>query len=194
MTRYVFLILVSVAAVTTVIGWGASYWPRSPQVGILFNRGWWLDFRVGSDTRITCGGHVGRVWLEVSHVARYEGPLNLQPAWSPIAIRWQGIEYNRDALELSGSVLDSSVDEYLIQSIEWVVHRASVPFWFITVILGMYPGFAVVNGPLTRWRRRRRGLCQNCAYDLRGDVSGVCPECGTGVRRDRPPQTTSSSD
>ena len=27
--------------------------------------------------------------------------------------------------------------------------------------------------------RRRRGLCAACGYNLRGNLSGVCPECGT---------------
>ena len=26
--------------------------------------------------------------------------------------------------------------------------------------------------------RRKRGLCPSCGYDLTGNVSGVCPECG----------------
>jgi hypothetical protein len=25
------------------------------------------------------------------------------------------------------------------------------------------------------------GLCYRCGYDLRGDVSGICPECGTPI-------------
>ncbi len=29
-----------------------------------------------------------------------------------------------------------------------------------------------------RDRRRAKGLCGTCRYDLRGDLSGVCPECG----------------
>jgi len=29
--------------------------------------------------------------------------------------------------------------------------------------------------------RRITGLCPNCAYNLKGNVSGVCPECGTPV-------------
>ena len=34
-----------------------------------------------------------------------------------------------------------------------------------------------------RLRRERRpaGLCRKCGYDLTGNVSGVCPECGKGV-------------
>lgn len=27
----------------------------------------------------------------------------------------------------------------------------------------------------------REGICKNCGYDLTGNVSGICPECGTPV-------------
>jgi hypothetical protein len=30
-------------------------------------------------------------------------------------------------------------------------------------------------------RRRANGICIRCAYDLTGNTSGVCPECGTAV-------------
>ena len=33
-----------------------------------------------------------------------------------------------------------------------------------------------------RRERRAKGLCERCGYDLRGNVSGVCPECGRGVQ------------
>lgn len=29
-----------------------------------------------------------------------------------------------------------------------------------------------------RCLRRRRGICVECGYDLTGNVSGICPECG----------------
>ena len=31
---------------------------------------------------------------------------------------------------------------------------------------------------IRRTRRRRRGACERCGYDLRGTPSGGCPECG----------------
>jgi len=36
----------------------------------------------------------------------------------------------------------------------------------------------------SRMRRRRSpedGACGNCGYNLTGNVSGVCPECGTAI-------------
>ena len=30
-------------------------------------------------------------------------------------------------------------------------------------------------------RRERLGLCPSCGYDLTGNVSGTCPECGRPV-------------
>ncbi|MBN1511055.1 MAG: hypothetical protein JXB13_03495 [Phycisphaerae bacterium] len=33
-------------------------------------------------------------------------------------------------------------------------------------------------------RRWKRGHCVNCGYNLTGNVSGVCPECGTPIARE----------
>lgn len=57
-----------------------------------------------------------------------------------------------------------------------------------TVLFALYPTIAFIRGPLRRRRVRRRerkGLCIQCAYDLTGNVSGVCPECGVPTE-DRP--------
>lgn len=37
---------------------------------------------------------------------------------------------------------------------------------------------------ISDWRApgpRPKGLCKNCEYDLRGNASGICPECGTRI-------------
>ncbi len=52
-----------------------------------------------------------------------------------------------------------------------------LPYWLITI------GFAVT--PLIwllKWRRRKLGppVCPSCGYDLTGNESGVCSECGVG--------------
>ena len=56
---------------------------------------------------------------------------------------------------------------------------AHCPFWIPMLVLAAYPTFAFFRGPLRRYRRRRRGLCPKCGYNLEGNVSGVCSECGT---------------
>lgn len=56
--------------------------------------------------------------------------------------------------------------------------RIGSPFWIPFLVFGIYPAIAFIRGPLRRWHRRRKGLCVRCGYDLRGNVSGVCPECG----------------
>ena len=38
------------------------------------------------------------------------------------------------------------------------------------------------------WRHRRRfpkGHCQTCGYDLTGNTSGVCPECGGVIQSEK---------
>ena len=53
------------------------------------------------------------------------------------------------------------------------------PLWGVALLLLLYPAASLIRGPLRRRHRRRRGLCLKCSYDLTGNASGVCPECGT---------------
>lgn len=55
----------------------------------------------------------------------------------------------------------------------------TIPLWAAVVLLWAYPAIALIRGPVRRWRRRRRGLCETCRYDLSGLTERRCPECGT---------------
>lgn len=57
----------------------------------------------------------------------------------------------------------------------------SMPFPVAVLLLIAYPIIAFIRGPLRRRRRRRHGLCAHCGYNLEGNVSGVCPECGEAL-------------
>jgi len=52
-----------------------------------------------------------------------------------------------------------------------------LPIWLILTVLIMPTAFLW-------WRDRRypRGHCQYCGYDLTGNVSGRCPECGKAIK------------
>ncbi len=53
-----------------------------------------------------------------------------------------------------------------------------IPAWLPFTLFAAYPIFSIARGPLRRYRRRKRGWCIHCGYDLTGNVSGVCSECG----------------
>ena len=58
---------------------------------------------------------------------------------------------------------------------------ARVPLWIPFLLFATYPTIAFYRGPLRRYRRRRKGLCVKCGYNLTGNVSGACSECGTEI-------------
>lgn len=56
------------------------------------------------------------------------------------------------------------------------IHLLLVAFPF-----GVCAAVPLFRGPVRRWHRARRGLCVRCGYDLTGNISGVCSECGTWI-------------
>jgi hypothetical protein len=58
----------------------------------------------------------------------------------------------------------------------------SIPLWALLPLLAVLPAWRARSWRLER-HRRRFGLCAACGYDLKGNASGVCPECGTCIRK-----------
>ena len=56
-----------------------------------------------------------------------------------------------------------------------------LPAFFAPVFLLVIPGVELRHW-IRRQRRRRRGMCEDCGYDLRGAMR-TCSECGTHVGR-----------
>jgi hypothetical protein len=50
--------------------------------------------------------------------------------------------------------------------------------WGAGLLLGAVPALAACRRLRDARRRRRPGSCLDCGYDLTGNQSGVCPECG----------------
>jgi hypothetical protein len=49
------------------------------------------------------------------------------------------------------------------------------------VIFGPVLGFGIALSPAVERSHKIRGTCRVCGYNLTGNVSGRCPECGTTV-------------
>jgi hypothetical protein len=62
--------------------------------------------------------------------------------------------------------------------VTWLVF----PFWLTTAMLTIGGVVPLVRGPVVQGWRRWRGLCIDCGYDLTGNRSGRCPECGHRFR------------
>jgi hypothetical protein len=68
-------------------------------------------------------------------------------------------------------------------------HRFILPVWLLSL--------ATLAATAVLWRRELRnrlgrgfppGHCRRCGYDLTGNESGVCPECGTACETEEDPQ------
>jgi len=74
-----------------------------------------------------------------------------------------------------------------VQWPEYGGRYVNIPHWFLACCAAA-PGALRGRGAWRRWRRRLRlaaGYCSACGYDLTGNVSGVCPECGPSARVNR---------
>lgn len=69
-------------------------------------------------------------------------------------------------------------------------------YGYASIIVPLWIPFLLVAVPtaLLFWRDRRMppGHCKKCRYDLTGNQSGVCPECGTPVQASGTPKQGSS--
>jgi hypothetical protein len=66
----------------------------------------------------------------------------------------------------------------------WADRVLRFPLWPLTVLSGI--AFVLLCRIELRDRRLKRqrqlGLCLKCGYNLEGNVSGVCPECGCATK------------
>lgn len=62
-----------------------------------------------------------------------------------------------------------------------MITSVHVRLWAPALLLLLYPTFTIIRSSARRNRRRRKGLCINCGYNLTGNLTGVCPECGRQI-------------
>ena len=151
-----------VASVLFAVAWGVSVcwsvWCHPPSTG------WLVACRQGGLTLLT--------------FPRDEDPFQRFPGWSIDARSWNtpghAVPLGHTSAFLHAVGLQMpSMRNYASSGI--LFHRW-LPFWLPVIVTTIPTGVLV-------WLERRfpRGRCQTCGYDLTGNVSGVCPECGEGV-------------
>jgi hypothetical protein len=109
--------------------------------------------------------------------ARWGRRLGLGGIWDAGAPDQPGLVYEVQRIDPSGGGFASyrdSVAPRQVMSFNFVRVRC----WVVAAAVAMPTGFGWCAWNLRRRRRDRH--CHRCGYDLTGNVSGVCPECGNG--------------
>ena len=63
--------------------------------------------------------------------------------------------------------------------LHWVAFNLLNEIWYCALIVGAYRGY------LRIWPHQPTDFmaCESCHYNLTGNISGTCPECGTPVQQ-----------
>jgi hypothetical protein len=175
-------------------------------VAVLWARsGWWVDSVVW--TRNVGPGETRRTFVAFGRGALWFGRERwvhpATPAGAPEpAVAWRHTPDPRDGVrpvvppgDVGAKAVFAGYDvpwfTYLqVDSFDVMVPPASrdrsymaVPAWIPLAAAAALPAAWLLGrsyGALRR-RLRRPGTCPACGYDLTGNVSGVCPECGRGA-------------
>ena len=127
--------------------------------------------------RLSVGGLVLSCIFLAGFIASWNGHCGYNGRTIYIGCAWCSLVVGFASPTLAPGAVCSS--EPAIPPVLWPIRVPSaiwIPLWMPFLALGV-PSFIV-------WRRTRRpraGHCVNCGYDLTGNTSGVCPECGTEV-------------
>lgn len=63
----------------------------------------------------------------------------------------------------------------------WDVYQLEVGLLLVALFFGTYPAAVTGTRRVRTKLRRLRGECTACGYNLTGNTSGLCPECGKPV-------------
>lgn len=154
--------IIVLASAWRAVSWTIGSSPYPPRLAYEGNT-WRKDFVV---RKLTLNCRQGRMSLVYNRHGPYRSGARL-------------FRYSRISNQLYGYELTMTLDSF-----DRSVHLhagCAFPGWALAVLLGIYPLFLLATGRL-RWPRRKRpGLCVYCSYDLTGNTSGTCPECGKTI-------------
>ncbi len=112
-----------------------------------------------------------------SYLAPKAGVSTSSESGSRYGVRTQFLGIGRS---VGDGMLDVGYETIRLPVPESVAH-VSLPLWLPAIVLSIAPARLFLAA-----RRAHQGsgdvICGRCGYNLRGNVTGVCPECGTEVQ------------
>jgi hypothetical protein len=158
--------LFNFAAALSLLGCLAMLWLWD----VSYTTGYYFDWRT-HDRDVYLLGSTGRIFFSPSQVRRhdqYSFKGFLYGRMSPLS-HW-------DQMLPSHHLYLQSFAAGWNDNGTFAGYCLILPYWFFAVLASVIPGI---------WLRRRlnrrppKGHCQACGYNLTGNTSGACPECGT---------------
>ena len=157
--RGLVVVALLVLADTTVAYWLDSYQSSRPP--------WIRHFGISEEYRDTV---IQR--QDFAEVQSYRGRLKVLKG------RWVSPEAEDPNIDVSLGGFGWKEQKQRVRSNTfYMVRTLTLPYWAFVVILLLYPAVRLVT--VLRRRRFAAHHCQSCGYNLTGNVSGVCSECGT---------------
>jgi len=157
--------------VATVVLWVRSYWIAdeqhllSPSLMVVLRSAW------GRESAI----------IVLDHTEGQQWSASRSRSWSSAATQLTPTPPNRlgFALRLSKTRASSVKVGWHVGNRPFIAIAA--PHWFVAAALALLTVPWIKSKLAHRQRMRRAGQrqCISCGYDLTGNTSGVCPECGT---------------
>jgi len=185
--------LLALLPIATIVIWVRSYWVHDAMI-LIWNR----EHRINAFTTQVNARRVELEWGKGSVEVNYLYLRNYpdQPVTSTTSLRvvhdppgkpviaFGDIEWivQFQRLGFCAWKESSGLNELLAPGLDggdqrWVI---VLPIGFFTALLAFLILFARIR---TRGRFTK-GRCLSCGYDLKGNVSGTCPECGTAAQHE----------
>ncbi len=88
----------------------------------------------------------------------------------------------RGRLPVDQTPLAEQVETKRLANLKLARITLQIPTLPLCLLLGLYPAIVFVFARKRgRERARRQGLCIKCGYNLTGNITGLCPECGQKI-------------
>ncbi len=106
--------------------------------------------------------------------------------WYPVFANWPRSEFFNGYKTYAGGGFElvPRAELYLPSDRKTYIAATSItlPHWSLVILFSLLPSRFLFRRVRVGWRARRRsrGLCPTCGYDLRAS-SERCPECGTAI-------------
>lgn len=170
-----------------------------------YGYGWgWIRRRMFHDGRVEKGWKLKRTLPALAGTVPVDIPPSIQvPVWfctvisigATYALRRRGRLWEWPELYLILFWLIYSVTVmlfyFLVQEFFYIVDVRFMEHNTLSLAIGLSAVLVLLPCFYARIYRRhileyriRHGLCVTCRYNLTGNVSGICPECGTPIRRE----------